>query len=255
MYLNTGSVRSSDSMSVPLPGASRVGGDPRVLVVDGDAEPAAELARLLAGFGVVAEVVGGARDAEARLAAGGVDLVVMEVDLPGEDGLGFCRRLVQRDGPPILVLSRRCDVLDRIMGLESGADDYLAKTAHPLEILARIKALLRRSHGSARAGAAEPAGWRLHAAERLVQAPDGRGVRLSNTEYRFLAAMFPRPGEMLGRDDIAQAVYGGCAPQPRSIDVLASRVRRKLVGLTGRDMVSCVRGVGYVLEAWPPART
>jgi two-component system OmpR family response regulator len=245
MYLHTVPIPKFEPPARP-PGED---GEARVLVVDGDPASAAELSQVLSAFGIAAEIAGTAQGAEGRLLADRIDVVVIEVDLPGEDGLGLCRRLSRRDAPPILVLSRRCDVLDRIIGLEYGADDYLAKTAHPLEIVARIKALRRRWRPAV--AAPPPVGWILQTAERRLQGPDGRGVRLSATEFRFLAALFPRVGEMVGREDIVQAVYGGSPPQPRSIDVLASRVRRRLSGVTRRDMITCVRGAGYMLEAWP----
>lgn len=257
MYLHTVPFPPATPLSPPA-GWDRLR-PARVLIVDADAAAAAELSQLLETFGIAAESAASAQAAEAPAPDGAkVDLVVVDVDLPGEDGFGLCRRLAQAGGAPILILSRRCEVMDRIIGLEYGADDYLPKSTHPLEVVARVKALLRRGRAPARA-ASEPssaAGWSLHASERRVQAPDGRGVRLSTTEFRLLAALFPRCGEMMRRDEIAQAVYGGSPPQPRSIDVLASRVRRKLTGLTGRDMITCVRGAGYVLEAWPShART
>jgi DNA-binding response OmpR family regulator len=180
------------------------------------------------------------------------------VALPDEDGLSLCRRLALHEGPPVVIVARRCEVLDRVIGLEFGADDYLAKDCHPLELLARVKAALRRRPGKTAVlplPAADLAweGWALCGAGRLLKTSDGRSVELSRTGFRLLAAFFEHPGGVLTRADIRRLVYDAdTAVADRSIDVMTCRLRRILRRQAGHDPIVSVRGLGYRLIA-PPA--
>jgi DNA-binding response OmpR family regulator len=247
--------------AMPLPSAR--GADPaaaavQVLLIDDDPHDAARIAQLLTGHGYRVCIARSAAEGEAHLRAVAPDLVLLEVALPDEDGLSLCRRLALHEGPPVVIVARRCEVLDRVIGLEFGADDYLAKDCHPLELLARVKAALRRRPAKAPAltlPAADLAweGWVLCSARRLLKTSDGRSVELSKTGFRLLAAFFEHPGRVLTRADIRRLAYdANAAVANRSIDVMTCRLRRTLQQRTGHDPIVSVRGLGYRLIA-PPA--
>ena len=205
------------------------------------------------------EVVGCA-DAEAfdRLAARRrVDLVLLDIMMPGEDGLSVCRRLRAAGDVAILMVTAKGDDIDRVIGLEIGADDYLPKPYNPRELLARIKAILRRTREAHRVTAAPPAevlgfaGWRLDAASRDLTDPDGRTVVLTGGEHDLLMAFLRHPQRVLSRDQLLDWTRGRSAePFDRAVDVLLSRLRRKL-GETpgGAALIKTVRGGGYLFSA------
>lgn len=188
-----------------------------------------------------------------------VDLVILDLMLPGDDGLVLCRTLRARSPIPIIMLTARGDATDRIVGLEMGADDYLPKPFNPRELLARIKALLRRTRSN---DAAEPiesgtvlrlcfAGWCLEVATRQLIAPDGLRVPLGAAEYRLLRVFLDHPQRILSRDQLLDLTQGREAtPFDRSIDVQVSRLRRRL-----RDepreatLLKTVRSEGYLFAA------
>jgi two-component system OmpR family response regulator len=177
--------------------------------------------------------------------------------LPGDDGLELCRKLRAGSGVPIIMLTARGDATDRIVGLELGADDYLPKPFDPRELLARIRALLRRT-GPVTGGAdARPAsrvafdGWTLDRQLRELRDPDGTVVPLSGGEYRLLEILVERPNRALGRDLLLDLLQGRVAtPFDRSVDVQVSRLRRRL-----RDdareprLIKTVRNAGYLFAA------
>ena len=188
-----------------------------------------------------------------------VDLVILDLMLPGDDGLVLCRTLRARSSIPIIMLTARGDATDRIVGLEMGADDFLPKPFNPRELLARIKALLRRTRSN---DAAEPiesgtvlrlcfAGWCLEVATRQLIAPDGLCVPLGAAEYRLLRVFLDHPQRILSRDQLLDLTQGREAtPFDRSIDVQVSRLRRRL-----RDdprestLLKTVRSEGYLFAA------
>jgi two-component system OmpR family response regulator len=180
------------------------------------------------------------------------DLIVLDLMMPGEDGLSVCRRLAGK-GPPIVMLSAMGEDTDRIIGLELGADDYLAKPCNPRELLARVRAVLRR--GGDRPRSNGQAVW-LGAFRLDVDPPrtDRSGpyaatTALSSGEFRLLQAFVERPGRILTRDQLLDLSQGPATVDSfdRAIDVQISRLRKKLDDGTGRDVIETVRGEGYRL--------
>ncbi|MDO8411108.1 MAG: response regulator [Phenylobacterium sp.] len=187
-----------------------------------------------------------------------IDLVLLDLMLPGEDGLSLCRRLRAQGETAILMVTARADDIDRVVGLEIGADDYLGKPFNPRELVARVKAVLRRTRGEpARSPQARGAevylfqGWRLDSGSRDLTAPDNRQVALSGGEFDLLMCLVTRPQRVLSRDQLLDWTRGrNAAPYDRTIDVQLSRLRRKLgdpVG--GGGLIRTIRGGGYMLSA------
>jgi two-component system, OmpR family, response regulator len=216
-----------------------------ILVVE-DEQAIADLVRAYLkrdGFGVV-----WARSGEQALEELGrhpVRLVVLDIGLPGIDGFEVCRRLRARTGVPILILSARDDEVDRVAGLEAGADDYVTKPFSPRELVARVKAILRRagSGGEASdAGVLAVADVELDRAARAVTAA-GAPVELTAREFDLLAALLAHPGVVLSRDRLLELVWGGeFAGGTRTVDVHVAQLRAKL----GRpELIQTVRGAGY----------
>ncbi len=184
------------------------------------------------------------------------DLVILDLMMPGEDGLSICRRL--QGAVPVLIASARGEPMDRVVGLEVGADDYIAKPFEPRELVARIKALLRRRDRAAPPSPApSPArrfafdGWRLDLASRALTDADGQAVELTAGEFDLLAAFVKRPQQILSRDDIMDVLKGRQADVfDRSIDIQVSRLRRKL-GDHPREprLIRTVRNAGYLFTA------
>lgn len=221
-----------------------------VLVVDDDASIRDALAEFLGAQGYAVRTASNAASCERALAAAPADLIVLDVMMPGEDGLSLCRRLAPA-GTPILMLSALDDVTDRIVGLEVGAWDYLTKPFEPRELLARIRALLRRPVADrpdpAREGAGVMfAGWRLDGEERRLRDPSGRILVLTEGEHALLAAFVSRPGRILTRDMLLDLARGlDAASYDRAIDIAISRLRRKLAEADPVPLIETVRGVGY----------
>ncbi len=184
------------------------------------------------------------------------DLVILDLMLPGEDGLSICRRLRATDNIPILMLTAKSDEIDRVVGLEMGADDYLSKPFGTRELLARVRALMRR----AQAAPAQPLS-RRYAFDRFVLDLDARSfeqaepdqvpVQLSGAEFDLLACFVQRPRRVLTRDQLLDWTRGRSAePFDRSIDMLISRLRKKLDAASpGANLVTTVRNGGYLLTA------
>ncbi|UGQ46760.1 response regulator [Massilia endophytica] len=182
------------------------------------------------------------------------DLIVLDLNMPGEDGLTLCRKLRAHSTLPVIMLTARSEPLDRILGLEMGADDYLPKPFEPRELLARIRSVLRRSH-SAAANAAEKAslirfsGWTLDLTARHLLNPEGTVIMLSGAEFRLLKVFLEHPNRVLNRDQLLNLTQGRDAdPFDRSIDIQISRLRQKL-GEDARlpQIIKTVRNGGYVL--------
>ena len=220
-----------------------------ILVVE-DEQAIAELVRAYLkrdGFGVVWARSG--EEALEELARHPVRLVVLDIGLPGIDGFEVCRRLRSRTGVPILILSARDDEVDRVAGLEAGADDYVVKPFSPRELVARVKAILRRASGSGTAvdgGTLSVAGVELDRAARTVNV-DGESVELTGREFDLLAALLSHSGVVLSRDRLLELVWGGeFAGGTRTVDVHVAQLRAKL----GRpDLIETVRGAGYKVVA------
>ena len=229
-----------------------------ILLVEDDTELCTLVADLLAREGWR---VAGARDAgemERHLAAAPFDLLVLDVNLPGEDGLSICRRIGATSDIAILMLTARADDVDRIVGLEIGADDYLGKPFNPRELVARVRALLRRR----RKGVPDPsapdtsaalrvAGLLIDPASRTVTR-DGAALALTGAEFDLLLVLAEARGRVLSRDHLLDRVHGRSAhPTDRAIDVLVSRLRKKIDVADRPSLVEGVRNAGYVLRDVP----
>ncbi|HQR53367.1 MAG TPA: response regulator [Burkholderiales bacterium] len=230
---------------------------PQVLVVDDDAEIRALLAEYLGRNGYGVHGVADGRAMREALSARHIDLVILDLMLPGEDGLTLCRDIRARSDLPVIMLTARGEETDRIVGIEMGADDYLPKPFNPRELLARMKSVLRRARYlgdvSPAAGARRLrfAGWTLDTSTRNLIAPDGVVVSLSGAEYRLLGVLLARPDHVFSRDELMELTQRrGIDPYDRSIDVQVSRLRRRLRD-DGKDpvIIKTVRSEGYVLAA------
>ncbi|MFN3574012.1 MAG: response regulator [Phenylobacterium sp.] len=186
-----------------------------------------------------------------------VDLVLLDIMLPGEDGLSLCRRLRATGDTAVLMVTAKGDDIDRVVGLEVGADDYLAKPYNPRELVARVRAILRRTRGAPPAAVRTPRevmsfqGWRLDLGSRDLTAPDGRNVSLSGGEFDLLVCFLRHPQRVLSRDQLLDWTRGrNAAPYDRTIDVQLSRLRRKLDDpADGSGLIRTVRGGGYLFSA------
>ncbi|MEZ5545040.1 MAG: response regulator [Lysobacteraceae bacterium] len=230
-----------------------------LLVVDDDAEIRSLLAEQLAQAGYRVVTAGNGVQMRAALEREAVDLIVLDLNLPGEDGLALCRNLRADSSPqsrtPVVMLTARGEPIDRILGLEMGADDYLPKPFEPRELLARIRSVLRRAEAlpanldAARIKRAMFAGWTLDMEHRHLIAPDGRVVMLSGTDFRLMKVFATHANRVLTREQLAGLAGGRqIDPMDRAIDLQVSRLRQKL----GDDprtsgLIKTVRNGGYVL--------
>lgn len=239
------------------PAEEAVNDTPHLLVVDDDREIRDLVCRLLRKHGYWVEAARDSAAMDAIFAVARIDLVILDIMLPGKSGLDICRDLRARSPVSILMLTAMGDETDRIVGLEMGADDYLAKPFNPRELLARIRAILRRVtiQATTLAGPAVAAakrlhfaGWQLDLGRRRLEAPDGVIVDLTTGEYELLMAFAERPQRVLTRNQLLDLARGRDAtPFDRSIDVQVSRIRRKIeVDPKTPSMIVTVRGDGYM---------
>ncbi len=201
-----------------------------IAVVEDDAEIRTLLADYLRGQGLRVDVCTGGAALDALLATVQPDLVVLDIMMPGEDGLSICRRLRTASDIPILMLTARADDVDRIVGLEMGADDYLAKPFNPRELLARIRAILRRRHAAGpRSRCVQLGTLRIDRDAREVTDANGDSLALTGAEFDLLECFLERPGRVLSRDQLMDWTRGRTADVfDRTIDVQMSRLRKKL---------------------------
>ncbi len=236
--------------------AATVTVSPHILVIDDDREIRELLARYLERQQFRVTAVRDAREARRVWPTMSFQLVVLDLMLPGEGGLDFARWLRSESDIPLVMLTALGDENDRIIGLELGADDYIAKPFNPRELLARMRAVLRRGSesGEARESGSKMlsfAGWTLDAARRRLLNPDGIEVPLTGGEYDLLVALLDRANKVVTREMLLDLLRGRQAgPFDRAIDVAISRLRRKLED-DGRhaQIIKTVRGGGYVLAA------
>lgn len=226
-----------------------------ILLVDDDPGIRDVVGEFLVQHGYDVDTAGDGREMERAIERRRPDLVVLDLMLPGDDGLALCRRLRKPGGPAIIMLSAMGEETDRIVGLELGADDYLPKPCNPRELLARVRAVLRRrrepADGAVGLGVAcEFAGWRLDLVRRELQSPRKVVVNLSGGEFSLLRALAEHPGRILTRDQLLDFARG---PQSdafdRAIDVQISRLRRKLedgAESGGVELIRTVRNEGYI---------
>jgi two-component system OmpR family response regulator len=230
-------------------------GSPQILVVDDDEGLRTCIADYLAAEGYSVRVARDAPSMDQVLANTGCDLVVLDVMLPGENGLSICRRLSEYGGPPIIMLSAVGEEVDRIVGLELGADDYLAKPCRPRELLARVRAVLRRRSDAAdqaQPGAADYGflGFNLDSTRRTLRSPSGVVILLSAGEFSLLLAFLTDPRRILSRDELIEKSKGLDADVfDRAVDVQISRLRRKLNDNVPNEVIRTIRGRGYIFDA------
>ena len=228
-----------------------------ILVVDDDADIRDLLRDYLARNGYRVTIAANGRQLRAAVEASRPDLVILDLMLPGEDGLSLCRDLRASSSLPIIMLTARGEETDRIVGLEMGADDYLAKPFSPRELLARIKSVLRRARSMPdnlqpdQVSGFRFAGWYLDVATRNLTSPAGLLIALAGTEFRLLRAFLDHANRVLTREQLIELMLSRDAgPFDRAIDVQVSRLRHRLED-DARDpqLIKTVRNQGYVLAA------
>jgi two-component system response regulator CpxR len=232
----------------------------RVLVVDDDVELCDLIAEYLRPEGFEVQAVHDGETGLERALAGDTDLVVLDMMLPGISGLDVLRKLRERSRLPVLILTARGQDVDRIVGLEIGADDYLGKPFNPRELLARIRAILRRTKTGP--GTGEPKKLAIGDVEMDLGARTvrkaGEGVELTSLEFNLLEKLMTQAGDVVTREQIAQEILGRrFVAYDRSIDMHVSKLRRKLGRYAdGEERIKSIRGVGYVytLPATEPVR-
>lgn len=231
--------------------------DTRILIVDDDPGIRTLMSSFLDKHGYRTDTAGDPVEMRELLECGHYDLIVLDVMMPREDGLSALRDLQRKDGPPVIMLSAVGTDVDRIVGLEMGAEDYLAKPCNPRELLARIRTVLRRRRGShadpapvapARSeGQCRFAGWQMDLIGRTLYSPGGDPIILSDGEFRLLRAFVEHPRRVLTRDQLLDFARGEDAEHyDRAIDVQISRLRRKLGSHDGHDLIRTVRNEGYM---------
>ena len=223
-----------------------------ILLVDDEASIREPLGKYLEKQGFRVTDAADASAARSSLIAYDIDLVLLDIMMPGEDGLSLCRHVAANDGPPVILLTAKSEETDRIIGLEIGADDYVVKPFSPRELVARIKVVLRRLEAGTRNIRSEGesysfAGWTLKTSEQGLYDPEGILVSLSSGEYRMLEVLVARAGQVLSREqllDLTRGREGG--PFDRAIDNQVSRLRRKIEGdAKDPQHIKTIWGGGY----------
>ncbi|NPD69251.1 response regulator transcription factor [Lichenicola cladoniae] len=229
---------------------------PRILVVEDDPGMRMLILRVLQSNGYAVRGAQDGREMWEAFGASPFDLVILDVMLPGTNGLDLCRDLRATSQVPVIMVSARGEELDRVLGLELGADDYVAKPFGQKELLARVRAVLRRGVPAGVRAGVEPrremfrfAGWSLDLRRRELSDPEGAAVELSGAEHDLLASFLENPQRVIGRDrllELSRTRLGDVSD--RSVDVLVSRLRRKL-GVESDALIRTVRGLGYIFTA------
>ncbi|MBB4303983.1 DNA-binding response OmpR family regulator [Rhodobium orientis] len=227
----------------------------KILIVEDDPDIRQLVAELMAREGFAVDEAKDAAAADAVLQRTRPDLIILDLMLPGEDGLSFCRRLRARDTLPILMLTARSDEIDRVLGLEMGADDYLVKPFGPRELVARVRVILRRGQTLP---SLQPPSRRFAFADFLIDIDareltlgDGEMVSLTSGEFELLSCFVQRPRRVLTRDQILDWTRGREAdPFDRTVDMTVSRLRRKLeAARPGANLITTIRNGGYLFTA------
>jgi two-component system, OmpR family, response regulator len=224
----------------------------RIAVVEDDPEISRMMTAYMTDHGFEVTAARSGRDLDRVMSTGKIDCVILDVGLPGEDGLSICRRLRGKSSVPIIMVTGRGTETDRIVGLELGADDYLPKPFNPRELVARVRAVIRRSNNTEPPAVEAPQtlgfeGWRLDMARRQLFAPDGAPRSLTSGEFNILSIFCQHPRKVLSRDDLLDLLHGRAAAVfDRSIDVQISRLRRKIeTNLKDPSFIKTVRYGGY----------
>lgn len=225
-----------------------------IILVEDDPPLRTLTARVLQENGYVVRPAATAPEMWIAFDAGPVDLVLLDIMLPGTNGIDLCRQIRRKSDVPIIFISAKGSEADRVIGLELGADDYLAKPFGPRELLARIRAVLRRGaldrqHGEARENEAHFDGWAVSFPRRELRSPSGAIVELTGAEFDLLASFLSQPQRVIARErliELSRTRLGDSSD--RSIDVLVSRLRRKLSSAGQAAPIITVRGVGYMFN-------
>ena len=224
----------------------------RIAVVEDDPEISRMVTTYMTEHGFEVMAARSGRDLDRVMSGGKIDCVILDVGLPGEDGLSICRRLRGKSSVPIIMVTGRGSETDRIVGLELGADDYLPKPFNPRELVARVRAVMRRSAGIEPPSPPVPGtltfeGWRLDMARRQLFAPDGTPRSLTSGEFNILSIFCQNSRKVLSRDDLLELLHGRAAAVfDRSIDVQISRLRRKIeTNMKDPSFIKTVRYGGY----------
>lgn len=228
----------------------------KILIVDDDRDIRSLLADYLDGHGYSTLMAADGNAMWAALDSNQVDLVVLDLNLPGDDGLTLCRNLRAKSMMPVIMLTARSEPLDRTLGLEMGADDYLPKPFEPRELLARIRSVLRRTQSMTLGSNGEQvqrlkfSDWTLDLTARHLVSPEGMVIALSGAEFRMLNIFLDHPNRILNRDQLLNMTHGRDAdPFDRSIDIQISRLRQKLrEDARSPQIIKTVRNGGYVLS-------
>lgn len=228
----------------------------KLLLVDDETSLREPLAHYLSRQGFAVRQAGDAAKARSALLEEVPDLVLLDIMMPGEDGISLCRHLVETKGLPVIFLTAKGEATDRIVGLEIGADDYVVKPFEPRELVARIRSVLRRANKPPAADKSADAhyefdGWRLDPLKRRLTDPEGTVVPISTAEFRLLVALLDHPNQVMDRDRLLDMVQGREAHLfDRAVDNQVSRLRRKIEA-DSRDpkLIQTVWGGGYMLAA------
>jgi two-component system, OmpR family, response regulator len=231
-----------------------------ILLVEDDREIGDLISRYLAQHQMKVRLAVDGREMDAARAAQAFDLIILDLNLPGENGLSICRRLRSETETPIIIVTAQGEEVDKVVGLELGADDYIVKPFSARELLARIRAVLRRA-GAAKcaAPAASPSpndryrfsGWILDVTARQVETPEGASVVLTGAEFDLLHAFCENPNRVMTRDQLISLTHGRTAgPFERSVDILISRLRQRLEdNPKSPKLIKTVRSEGYIFAA------
>ncbi|PWB90182.1 DNA-binding response regulator [Methylocystis sp. MitZ-2018] len=229
-----------------------------ILIVEDDAEIGEFISLYLSAHDIQAKVAANAQAMDAAFSAGAYDLLILDLNLPGEDGLSICRRVRSERRIPIIILTAQSEDIDKILGLELGADDYIVKPFNSRELLARIRAVLRRTetpNANAVDGRAVRqsylfSGWRVDVLAREVVAPCGIKVAMTGAEFDLLHALCENPNRVLTREQLINMTHGPTTgPFERSIDVLISRLRQKIEADPKKpSFIQTVRSEGYIFS-------
>jgi len=230
---------------------------PHILFVEDDEDIRRLVADFLGANGFRVSVARDGREMDRILGVSRIELLILDIGLPGEDGLSLCRRVRAESNLPVIMLTARGSEIERVVGLEIGADDYLSKPFSTHELLARIRAVLRRTNAlgvqprAGRSAVLSFSGWVLNLGSRRLQSADGVRVPLTGAEFDLLVAFCEHPNRVLTRDQLLDLTRGkAAAPFDRSIDIQVSRLRRK-IERDPRDpsLIQTVRAGGYVFTA------
>jgi two-component system OmpR family response regulator len=226
-----------------------------ILVVDDDNQLREQVVGYLREHGYQMHEAHDGPSMEQVLTAAPIDLIVLDVMMPGEDGLSICRRLSQNGGPAIVMVSAMGEEVDRVLGLELGADDYLPKPCSPRELLARVRAVFRRLD-EVRGGAPRKGhtyqfqGFAVDTLRRQLRAPNGTTILLTGGEFSLLSAFLENPQRILSRDQLLDHARGAQTDVfDRAVDVQISRLRRKLHACVDAEIIKTYRGAGYLFDA------